>query len=289
MPSIQHILFPFDFSDQSCQAVPYVREMARRFGARVTVYSVVPPSFDPVPAEMGGGHLRAGDDSNEWRLNLQNRLNRALLQEFASLRVERVADSGDAALRIVHFAEGNQVDLIMMPTHGVGAFRAFLIGSVTAKVLHDAACPVWTAAHARTQVAPSTPSSILCAVDGSPSTGPLAHWAVEFANSLNARLTLVHAVGPVSDWPSLERERRLQEEVRDEARGQLAAMLRSAGVSAPLQVVVGTVVPTVAEEAARARADLVFIGRGSLAEPFGRMRTHAYGIIQRSPCPVVSV
>jgi hypothetical protein len=30
------------------------------------------------------------------------------------------------------------VDLIMMPTHGVGTFRSFLVGSVTAKVLHDA-------------------------------------------------------------------------------------------------------------------------------------------------------
>jgi nucleotide-binding universal stress UspA family protein len=209
MPSIQHILFPFDFSNQGCQAVPYVRALARRFDARVTVYGVVPPSFDPVPAAMGGARLRTGEDSGEWRLSLQNRLNQALLQEFASLRVERVADSGDAALRIVHFAEANRVDLIMMPTHGVGAFRAFLIGSVTAKVLHDAACPIWTAAHATNQIAASSPAAILCAIDGSPSTGALARWAVDFANTAHARLTLLHVVGPVSDWPTLDRERRL--------------------------------------------------------------------------------
>src|SRR5581483_9285889 len=138
-------------------------------------------------------------------------------------------------------------------------------------------------------IAGSTPASIVCAVDGSASTGPLAHWAVEFANTMDARLTLLHVVGPVSDWPSLDRERRLQEQVREEARGQLAAILHSAGVSTPLRVAVGAVVPTVAEEAERERADLVIIGRGSLSEPFGRMRTHAYGIIQRSPCPVISV
>ena len=31
------------------------------------------------------------------------------------------------------------------------------------------------------------------------------------------------------------------------------------------------------------------LGRGSLQAPLGRLRTHAYGIIQRSPCPVLSV
>jgi len=35
----------------------------------------------------------------------------------------------------------------MMPTHGLGGFRRFLLGSVTAKVLHDADCPVWTGVH----------------------------------------------------------------------------------------------------------------------------------------------
>jgi hypothetical protein len=48
----------------------------------------------------------------------------------------------------VEFAANHHVDLVMMPTHGVGTFRSFLVGSVTAKVLHDANCPVWTAAHA---------------------------------------------------------------------------------------------------------------------------------------------
>ena len=38
----------------------------------------------------------------------------------------------------------------MMLTHDYGPFRRFLLGSVTAKILHDAACPVWTSAHLET-------------------------------------------------------------------------------------------------------------------------------------------
>jgi hypothetical protein len=52
--------------------------------------------------------------------------------------------------------------------------------------------------------------------------------------------------------------------------------------------VVGDIVPTVAEEA-RQDTDLVLIGRGSISSTLGRLRTHAYGIIQTSPWPVVSV
>jgi len=58
---------------------------------------------------------------------------------------------------------------------------------------------------------------------------------------------------------------------------------------APLSMPVGQIVRMVVEEAVRERADLLILGRGSVAEPFGRLRTHAFGIIQRSPCPVISV
>jgi hypothetical protein len=36
-------------------------------------------------------------------------------------------------------------------------------------------------------------------------------------------------------------------------------------------------------------ADLILIGRGIVTETLGRLRTHAFGIVQRSPCPVLSV
>jgi nucleotide-binding universal stress UspA family protein len=211
------------------------------------------------------------------------------VEELTGLRVDRIAEGGDPALRITAFAQAHDVDLIMMPTHGVGTFRSFLVGSVTAKVLHDATCPVWTSAHADTQVASDIPRSILCAIDGSAATPTVVHWAAEFAQAAGARLNLLHVVGPISDWPSLESEQRLQEHVRADAREKIGTLLNSAGIDAPLRIAVGGIVQTVSEEARQERADLMIIGRGSVAEPFGRLRTHAFGLIQRSPCPVVSV
>ena len=93
----------------------------------------------------------------------------------------------------------------------------------------------------------------------------------------------------MSDVPAIESERRLQEMMRAEACATLGSRLGSLGVSAPLSVAVGDIVDTVVDRAGELGTDLVVIGRGLIPAPFGRLRTHAYGVIQRSPCPVLTV
>jgi nucleotide-binding universal stress UspA family protein len=44
MPTIKHILLPLDFSAASWAAIPFVRALANRLHAKVTVLSVVPPA-----------------------------------------------------------------------------------------------------------------------------------------------------------------------------------------------------------------------------------------------------
>ena len=285
MTAIKHILLPFDFSAQSAQIVPYARALAGHVNARVTLLSVVPPAWELPPEGM----KLAGDTPPQLAHSLQDRLDRILVDELAGVHVARITDAGDPAFRIAAFADAHEVDLIMMPTHGLGLFRNLLIGSVTAKVLHDAKCPVWTAAHAETQRARALPRTVLCAVDGGSHTPALLKWAGEFCQSVGAQLTVLHVVGSVTDWPTLERERRLQDQVRDAAHAKIGKILQDSGVAAPLRIAVGEVVNTVTEDARQEAADLVIVGRGSIPEPFGRLRTHAFGIVQRSPCPVLSV
>jgi nucleotide-binding universal stress UspA family protein len=285
MSSIARVLFPFDFSAQSQQVLPYVKALARRVDAEITLLSVMPPTFETA-AGLGP---RVGDTLAEWTRALQDRLDRSLVDELAGFNVRRVTTAGDPAFKIAEFAHDSSIDLIMMPTHGLGLFRSLLVGSATSKVLHDAKCPVWTAAHAETQRSRELPTTILCALDGTPKTPTLLKWAAEFSAKLGATLKLLHVVGPISDWPSLQAEQALQDQIRQEARTTIEAMQQSAGVKASLHVAVGEIVKTVAEEARREDADLVIIGRGTLVSPLGRLRTHVYGIIQQSPCPVLSV
>jgi len=279
-------LFPLDFSNRCCDAVPFVEAMAIRFGATVTLMSVAEPvtyTGDP------GGRLVLNTD--EVLGELAAKLDGALTNEFAHLPVERVAELGDPARTITDFAHKNKVDLIMMPTRGYGPLRNLLLGSVTAKVLHDAECPVWTAAHVEDSPARDhvRTNNILCAVDGTRKSIPLMQWAAEFAKANGATLRLAHVVPGMEGWPARQMNRQFEEDIRQEARRQLTKTQEAAGVDAASCVVVGNVAHAVREEACRHGTDLVVIGRGILHETLGRLRTHAYGIICHVPCPVLSV
>jgi len=294
MLNINHILFPVDFSERCCGAIGFVESMASRYRAKITILSAVQPFYYGAMGDPGGGVLV---DSEELLRDLQERLDTSLTKEFAHLRVERVAELGEPAQVITDFAHTHDVDLIMMPTHGYGPFRGLLLGSVTAKVLHDAKCPVWTAAHVaeppfRHHIACR---NMVCAVDGTPQSVPLMRWAGQFAMDCNAKLRLVHVIPGMEGGLARQVDREFEEEMRKEARQRVEDLQESAGIPqslgarAPLCVTVGDVASCVREEARRHGADLVVIGRGILHETLGRLRTHVYGIIRQSPCPVLSV
>lgn len=285
MPTIKHILFPLDFSAAGTAAIPYVRALANQFHAKVTVLSVVPPAWVSPPGLIPPP---AGSNPAALQSALQEHLDKLVIDGLEA-PLARVTALGDPALKIAEFTRDNAVDLVMLPTHGHGLFRGLLLGSITSKVLHDVHCPVWTAAHAEKQHAPLLPGKILCALDGSEKSAALAKLAFEFSRQVGASLQLLHVVRTISDWLSLESEQALQEELRAESRGRIEASLKSAGLNLPLRVAVGEIVQTITEDARQEGTDLIVLGRGAMHDTLGRLRTHAHGIIQRSPCPVLSV
>jgi nucleotide-binding universal stress UspA family protein len=287
MFTIKHILFPVDFSERICGAVPFVEAMARRFGARVTMMGVAPPIPYGGMVDPSGVFIM---DPDELKDDLQGRLNRTYLREFSNIPVQRIADVGDPAELITQFAHSEGVDLIMMPTHGYGPFRRLLLGSVTAKVLHDAQCPVWTGAHMEQPMQePLKLQSILCAVDGTPKSTPVMDWAAQYAKQTGAALRLVHAVRGVETWPARQSDLEFERELRIEAGERIERLERSVGMDAPVSIVTGEIAESVRDEGRRHAADLIVIGRGVLDETFGRLRTHAYGIIRQAGCPVISI
>lgn len=286
MLPIKHILFPIDFSTQGQMVVPYVKAFAGKFGAKVTLLSVVPPIWTPPPR---GASPDLDVKAATLELEFKSRLDETMVDEFADLAVERVVRSGDPAEEIAGFARANAVDLIMLPTHGYGMFRGLLIGSVAAKVLHHAEVAVWTSTHAEKQESRHFPKRVLCAVDGGARTSEVMKWAAEFSFNCGARLEFLHVVPRVSDWLALPGERALQQQTMREACERIGAIRNEARLNVPLRVEAGEVANTVADEARRQEADLVVIGRGAISTTQGRLRTHAYGIIHSSPCPVLSI
>ena len=283
MPTIRHILFPVDFSEQNRGMAAHAQHLAARYQARVTLLHVMQltSAYPGWPAF----------DFQAIAAQTKQRIDSFLTSHFHGIATTRLVTEGDPAQEIVDYAGQQNVDLIMMPTHGYGPFRRFILGSVTAKVLHDAKCPVWTSAHVEeAPVEPTAYRTVLCAVDLTPKSLPLTQWASGFASEQGAGLKLVHAVAAPEDRPGIDIEGgKFREFLFDVARGEFAKLQKAAGTNFETVLEAGDVARVVRKAAEKAHADLVVIGRGVVQEPFGRMRTHVYSIIREAPCPVVSV
>ena len=286
---LSRILVPVDFSERSRGAACYAHALHEIFHSNLTLLHVLPPPHYEFGAmELAGSVL---EEQFRYRADQANNdLDKFMAEELPAPYTERIVREGDPAGLIVSVAHETACGLIVMPTHGYGPFRRFILGSVTAKVLHDADCPVWTGVHME------TPSShdvhfrqVTAAIDlGSQSERTLM-WAARFSKDSGAKLAIIHAMpameGRAGEAYDPEFRSRAEAAVRDEV-GELQKRLN---VDAPLHVQSGDPARTVCEIATDLESDLLVIGRGSAAGVFGRLRTNAYSIIRQSGCPVVSV
>ena len=288
MPAFKQILFPVDFSEQSRALAPHVACMAAHYRARVTILHVIEM---PIPVKPGWPEYASLFDLPGLIETQKQRLQSFLRSEFESVSTTRLTLEGDPGRTIADYADDEKVDLIMMPTHGYGPFRRFLLGSVTAKVLHDADCPVWTSAHLSDPPTPPTGyHNVLCAVDITAGTLQLLRWASRFAQERGAKLTLVHAIPAAKIRGALEPEGgTFGAFLVNWAREELTKLQKEAGTNLETVVEAGDVSQVVASAARAEPADLVVIGRGVMQHVLGRMRTNVYSIIRESPCPVISI
>jgi nucleotide-binding universal stress UspA family protein len=263
MFQLKRILFPVDFSERCRGAASYVEALAGRFEAELILLHVVEPAtynrtLDEEPP------VTPGEITNFFGADLKY------------FRSEALVEHGEAAQKIVECAAARQVDLIMMPTQGLGMYRRLIIGSNVAKVLHDADCPVWTGIHLENAPALEKVHTerILCAVDLKSPSPQVLNWANQLAKEYQAQLTLLHVTSATSD---------------PDARQALKDLQKSVGSNAELRLGDGDPAKTVAETARSLNADLLVIGRRAESGLLGRLEVTAYSIIRQSPCPVVSI
>ena len=264
MLPIRRILTPVDFSESSIGMVPFAQGIAARYGAELILL-----------------HVESGQELSKLR--------RDPLHE---LDVRRVLFDGDPADVIVGSVRSEKIDLIVMPTHGYGLFRRLLIGSVTAKVLHDVECPVLTGVHVEKPqpLKVAQLQDVFCAVDLGPETSRVLKWASELAADLHLQLDLVHAVPALSPSQALAFSADWRAEVANLARQGLERAASAVGVvAAGSYVEVGEPAKTVCSLANRLRSSVLVIGRGPRDRMGGRLTTHSYSIIRQSPCPVLSI
>jgi nucleotide-binding universal stress UspA family protein len=191
--------------------------------------------------------------------------------------------------RIVGTAREEKAGLIMMPTHNYGAFERLLLGSVTAKVLHDRQCPVWTGAHVEDGSAGELAiRHVLCAIDLSEHSRNTICWAAQLAEDFGARLTLAHVTagvemfGPGGTYVVPE----FKEELRQYATEHIAKLQQEMSTHADVFIGSGSVPKQLNLAAQQTNANLLVIG---CRPANGRLRANAYSIVRESSVPVLSV
>jgi nucleotide-binding universal stress UspA family protein len=146
MIELKRILVPTDFSKHSLNAMKYAAAFADKFKAELYLLHVVQdltlflpdaisgtPPYVPPPEQM----MSAVRDS----------LDRLAKEQLDKLTVHRFVREGSPFFEIISCAKENNVDLIIMGTHGRGMLAHMLMGSVAEKVVRKAPCPVLTVRH----------------------------------------------------------------------------------------------------------------------------------------------
>jgi len=282
---IKKILLPLDL-EETVLPVAVLRQaaaLAHHFHAEIVVLHVVRPL-----TYLAGGNtareLIERDVASE-----QEKLKECLGSELNGLSVRHMVVKGDPAHEIFRTVAEQKIDLIVMPTHGYGAYERFLVGSVTAKVLHNGECPVWAVSH--NEGVPGQPfaiQNVLCAVDFSTHSPKTIRWAQDVANEFGGRLTLAHITpgveiyGPGGYHVLTDMKR----ELVNGAMNQMAKIQEELGTKAEVFIGCGDVPKVMSQAAEETKADLLVVGCRSLDHRFGNT---AYGIIRESHVPVLSI
>jgi nucleotide-binding universal stress UspA family protein len=292
MATLTRILVPVEFSPRCQGAIQYAGALARHFHGEIALlHVVIPPTavygFSEAAAYTSGPDLQA--EMVAARKEQLDAFGDGALQD---LPVTREVLEGDPAHVIVQYAHKTDAGLIVMPTHGRGPFRRFLLGSVTAKVIHDAECAVWTGPHMEEAPLPEALSfhRVLCAVDLGLDSRSVLGWAAAFARDYGSELAIVHAIPSSNtrlggvyfdpDWAI---------HVAADARKRIVEMQLDLETGGEISIPVGDTPHAITVTAANWKADLLVIGRGRRTGMLGRIRTNAYAILRESPCPVVAV
>jgi nucleotide-binding universal stress UspA family protein len=149
MLSIKTVLVPTDFSDASESALNYGKAMAEAFGASLHLVHVM----EDLLAHAWAAEVYVASMPNlrdEIERESRQRLGTMLTPEDVTrLRAEIALVAGNPFIEIIRYAKANNIDLIVMGTHGRGPIAHMLLGSVAEKVVRKSPCPVLTVREAQ--------------------------------------------------------------------------------------------------------------------------------------------
>jgi nucleotide-binding universal stress UspA family protein len=141
MLEIKKILFPLDLTENSSKILPYVLSISEKYNSIVYLLHVVQdlnkwgklyvphPSMDKLQKEANEAARKAMDTVCENQLQ-------------SCPNFQKKVVSGDAADEILKVLESEDIDLLIMGTHGRKGLEHVIFGSVAEKVVKKSPVPV---------------------------------------------------------------------------------------------------------------------------------------------------
>ncbi len=193
--TFKNILFATDFSEASKRALPYAAAIASGYGSKIYLVHVISPQArTPIPIEPLPSELDYGRQNAEFAM-------RTFLSGNALKDIPNEVRFEQGPIRDVlsELIEQDEIDLLVLGTHGRGGLKKVILGSVAEELFRLASCPVLTVGPA----VPPEPASvkqfrrILFATDFGPASLHALQYAILLAKESKARLILLHVVTPV--------------------------------------------------------------------------------------------
>jgi nucleotide-binding universal stress UspA family protein len=183
-----NILFATDFSPAASRAIPYVKKIAKHYGAHLVALHVAAPMVNPMTQPAAWPAVLEAEEAQH------EEQRQKLIAEFAGIPTKSVVEEGDILVSVRSAIEKNHVDLAIIGTHGRTGLGKFVLGSVAEEIFRTVDCPVLTVGPHVGTAHGTEIREILFATDFSSESKEAAAHAVSLAQEFQARLVLLHVV-----------------------------------------------------------------------------------------------
>ena len=304
MIRIQRILFPTDFSAYAEGAFTHATYLAARFGAELHVLHAVSdestPARDwPGASDTGPLQISLADVFEDLELPLPPPSEDG--EPDDTVEVIETEIVGRAVPEVVlDYVNDEEIDLVVMGTHGRRGLRRMMMGSVAEEVVRLAPCPVFTVGGREAGERGWAIRHIVAPVDFSSHSVLAARHAAALAEAYDADLTLFHVIDaatvPTGGTPTLGPVRVSASEVQ--ARSQKMLERHMADLRAEFPAVgdvrtfvgVGRPASDIVDFAEEHEADLVVVGsHGRTGMKRLLMGSVAEQVVRSALCPVFTV
>jgi nucleotide-binding universal stress UspA family protein len=298
MLRIKKILLPTDFFPCANQALDHALYLARKYGAEFhMLHAIVLHKDDP---HNPAAHIVNLDEIDRRLKDLAKADMTASLSERDDSGVKVVMEQRHGvrpANVILNYAASEDIDLIVMGTHGRRGLGHLLLGSVSEEVVRMSDCPVLTIRERAEQQDVDDVNRILVPLDFSEHANNGLRHAKQLAETYGAKLDLVHVIEervqpafyemagvPPEEFRAARRKKSVEEMER---------LFKEAGgpdVSADYFVITGKSAQDIVEFAREANIDLIVIAtHGLTGVQHLLLGSITEKVVRMAPCPVFTV